>query len=339
MSIKLSIGEEISRLVLPVYRAKWFIVSSGANLGDALADAAGLNLTDVYRLNTNAKREFLAVTGDGQSEPFRVAKNSETGRNGAELHLDCCVTFMCSDGSTVEVLIIVELEDGLIDETYMLPLAGIRKNTDHALVAIDKGKAIQKFANIGSVSFVRGTHITLADGRQEQIENLVTGDQVLTRTHGPQTIRWIGQQTVRAVGAFAPIKIARGALNNSGPLTVAPNHRLFVYQRQDHLGAGRAEVMIRASQLVNGDTVIKSEGGFIDYFQLLFDQHEIIYAEGIAAESLFASPHIRSALPKDVSEHIGKREAVTGIAAEFEVDNFDLEPARTAELLRRASRG
>ncbi len=287
-------------LVLPVYRAEWFVVTSGANLGDPLADEAELNLTDIYRLHADARRGHLAVTGDGQTEPFRVASSSETGRPGADLHLDCCATFMCPDGSTVEVLIIVEIEDGLIDATYMMPLATVRKKTDHTLVSVDRDKAVTRFANLGCVSFVRGTHIAMADGRQVPIEGLTPGDQVLTRDHGPQTIRWIGEQTVRAVGAFAPIRIAAGVLNNNGPLTLAPNHRLFIYQRSDHLGAGSAEVMIRASQLVNNETVVKSEGGFVDYFQLLFDRHEIIYAEGIAAESLFAAPHVRAALPQDI---------------------------------------
>ena len=293
-----------STLVLPVFRGEDFVVTSGANQGDPLADEAELNLTDVYRLHASANRRLLSISGDGNAHPFRVADGSEIGHAGAELHLDCCGTFMCPDGSTVEVLIIVETDDGLIAATYMMPLAAVKKRTDHTLVAIDRDKAVTRFANLGCVSFVRGTHIALSDGRQVRIEDLQTGDLILTRDHGPQAIRWIGQQTVRAVGAFAPIRIAPGVLNNDGPLTLAPNHRLFLYQRQDHLGAGRAEVMVRASELINGDTVAVSEGGFVDYFQLLFDRHEIIYAEGIAAESLLAAPHIRSALPRDIRDRL-----------------------------------
>lgn len=284
-----------SVLVLPVYRGEDFVVVSGANQGDPLADEAELNLTDVYRLHSDAKRRLISISGDGSAEPFRVADDSGIGHPGAELHLDCCGTFMCPDGSTIEVLIIVETDDGLIAATYMMPLAAVKSKTDHTLVAVDRDKAVTRFANLGCVSFVRGTHIALSDGRQVRIEDLQVGDLILTRDHGPQAIRWIGQQTVRAVGAFAPIRIAADTHNNAGPLTLAPNHRLFLFQRQDHLAGGRSEVMVRASELINGDTVTVSEGGFVDYFQLLFDRHEIIYAEGIAAESLFAAPHGRRA--------------------------------------------
>ncbi len=319
-------------LVLPVFRAEWFVVTGGANLGDPIADESELNLTDVYRLHADARRDHLAISGDGQATPFSVGSGSEIGRPGADLHLDCCATFMCPDGSTIEVLIVVETEDGLIDATYIVPLAQLRKKTDHTLVSIDRGKAISRFTNLGCVSFVRGTRIALADGRQVPIEALQTGDAVLTRDHGPQEIRWIGEQTVRAVGAFAPIHIAKDVLNNYGPLTLAPNHRLFIYQREDHLGAGRGAVMIRADQLVNNDTITMSEGGFVDYFQLLFDQHEIIYAEGIAAESLFAAPHLRPSLPSNVvaglkRESNGRANAKQAGARDMQIGSFHPSPA------------
>ena len=66
------------------------------------------------------------------------------------------------------------------------------------------------------------------------------------------------------------------------------------------MGAGQSELMVKARHLVNGKTVRVQEGGFVDYFQLLFDQHHIIYAEGIAAESMFVDPRTRAALPDDI---------------------------------------
>ncbi|AHD03116.1 hypothetical protein METH_12015 [Leisingera methylohalidivorans DSM 14336] len=50
---------------------------------------------------------------------------------------------------------------------------------------------------------------------------------------------------------------------------------------------------------MNGDTVVVLDGGFADYFQILFDRHHIIYAEGIAAESTFLDPVTSPALPED----------------------------------------
>lgn len=108
------------------------------------------------------------------------------------------------------------------------------------------------------------------------------------------------------MGEFAPIRIGAGTLNNTADLLVSPDHRLFIYQRTDELGAGRAELLVKARHLVNGSTVTVDEGGFVDYFQLLFDSHQIIYAEGIAAESMLINSRTRPVLPTDLSERLGK---------------------------------
>ena len=79
-----------------------------------------------------------------------------------------------------------------------------------------------------------------------------------------------------------------------------PNHRLFVWQRQDMLGTGRAEVMVKAAHLINGSTITRLEGGFFDGFQILLDRHEILYAEGIAVESLMVTGQTRPALPEAI---------------------------------------
>jgi hypothetical protein len=107
------------------------------------------------------------------------------------------------------------------------------------------------------------------------------------------------------MGEFAPIKITAGTLNNTADLLVSPDHRLFIYQRTEELGACRAELLVKARHLVNGDTVRVSEGGFVDYFQLLFDSHQIIYAEGIAAESMLINSRTRAVLPADLAQSLG----------------------------------
>ena len=187
------------------------------------------------------------------------------------------------------------------------------------------------------MSFTRSTLITLANGIQKPIEQLNIGDRVLTRDHGPREIRWIGQQTVRATGSFAPIIIKKGTLNNENDLTVSPNHRLFIYQRKDRLRAGRAEVLVKAKLLVNGVNVVQSAGGFVEYYQLLFDNHEIIYAEGIAAESMFVDTQIKAYLPADIQARLSNVTELQDPTRAYEIADGALAPEDAAHLLRAAS--
>ncbi len=328
---------------LPVFRASDFVVSSGANLGDPVAHAAELILDDIYNLAASARRWRLSLDIAGSLSQLTVAEGSQMGRTGATLHLDCCATFMAPDGAIVEALVLVELEPetALIAGTYLLPLADLKPRTDYALVSIDRKASLAKFAHLACVSFTRGTRITMSDGAQKPIEQIASGDRVLTRDNGAQTVRWIGHQTVRATGAFAPIVIAPGAINNEGELRLSPNQRLFFYQREDRLRAGQAEVVVKAEHLVNGETVTRSSGGFVEYYQILFDSHEFIFAEGIATESLTLDTRTSPALPVELQARLGlttqPAPARLSRPRPVELGEGALEAAIAAEMLRGAS--
>lgn len=325
---------------LPVFRSEQFIVVSGANIGDTLSFAEDLALDDVYCLEKGAPAR-LSILPESRSKA-RIAPDTEVGLAGNLTVLDSCITLMSPRGDTTEALILVELDDEMdVQEVYLLPLARLVPGDDYTLVGISTDDAAQKLAQVACVAFSRGTHITLASGRQTPIEDLQVGDRVLTRDSGVQQIRWIGQTTVRAAGAFAPIVITAGTLNNEHDLVVSPEHRLFIYQRQDHLGAGRSEVLIKARHLVNGDTIYWREGGFVDYFQLLFDEHQIIYAEGIAAETLLLDLRTEAALPDDVIQSVA--ESALGEASfstqSLEVPESLLQSPDILKRIRSASSG
>lgn len=322
---------------LSVYGAGAFRVTHGVNLGDPIADASDLILEDVYGLDERAKTQRLAITAGEDTGQFIIAPGSEAGQPGAQVFLDCLTVFMGTHGGTQEALVLVEVapDSGAIVQTFLYPLTPLRAKTGYSLVTIDREGAHARLAESACVSFTRGTHITLADGCQCLIEDLKVGDQVLTRDSGPQKVRWIGEQTVRASGAFAPIVIAPGALNNTGALTVSPDHRLFVYQRVDAMGAGQKELLVKARLLVNDTTVTRAEGGFVDYFQILFDKHEIIYAEGIASESLMVNTTTRPAIPGEVHDQLPAD--AQGNHGARELDEADLAKQNAVDLLRRVS--
>ena len=323
---------------LPVYLSDAFRVSYGANEGDGLSFADDLMLDDVYMLEGAAQTVSLSLARQGQTNV--VADSSETGTTGFEIHLDCTVTLMDYGTKVTEVLVLVETDTaGHAQQIYLMPLAPLEPKVEYRLVGIDTKTADRKLAQVACVSFTRGTQIARATGRQCRVEDLRAGDAVLTRDSGVQRIRWIGQNTQRAVGAFAPIKITAGTLNNSNDLLVSPDHRLFIYQRSDELGLGRAELLVKARYLVNGTSVTVQEGGFVDYFQLLFDSHQIIYAEGIAAESMLVDDTTAPLLEKSILQDL----AVSS-AAHRELDERDVQKALqnrsdAVDLLRKASKG
>lgn len=321
----------------PVHAAEMFRVTAGANLGDGVGLMDELVLDDIYELapGAHALRLSLMARGDGS---FAVAADSEIGLCGNALHLDCTLSLMSPDGATTDVLLLVEVNaEGLIAGQLLLPMAPLKGQTEYTLLRVSRESARRKFAELASVSFTRGTRITLASGAQVAIEDLQVGDRVLTRDDGVQPIRWIGQNTVRAVGEMAPILIRAGALNNAGDLLVSPDHRLFVYQRSDRIGAGHSEILVTARHLVNGRSVTVQEGGFVDYFQLLFDRHHIIYAEGIAAESLLLDPATKPAIPDELLARLSPGRHDRRDDHGIDVRQTLLDRPDAIDLLRRAS--
>lgn len=324
---------------LPVLTAQYVRATDGANMGDALSFASELVLDDIYEVTFGAEPQRLSVvlSEDGA---FTLAEDTELGMPGAVLHLDSALSFMSPDGMTHETLVLVEVdEEGSIADIYLLPLTGLSTGTEYRLVGVDTENARKKFAQVGCVSFTHGTQITLASGEQRLIQNLKIGDRVLTRDDGAQVIRWIGQTTVRATGEFAPVKIQAGTLHNAEDLIVSPDHRLFIYQRSDEVGAGRAELLVKARHLVNGYTVTVMDGGFVEYYQLLFNRHQIIYAEGIAAETMLVDTRTKPVLPPEITKAMG--ESIPGHAnrphAGLDVSEALLQGPDMAARLRKAS--
>ncbi|MCH2119410.1 MAG: Hint domain-containing protein, partial [Pirellulales bacterium] len=134
------------------------------------------------------------------------------------------------------------------------------------------------------ICFTSGTRIATVSG-DRRIEDLVAGDLVLTMDRGYQPIRWIGASTRPATGDLAPILIRKGALGNDRDLRVSPQHRMLLQGWQAEMLFGEQEVLATAKSLVNDHSILRDEGGEVEYFHMLFDTHEIIYAEGAPSES------------------------------------------------------
>ena len=175
------------------------------------------------------------------------------------------------------------------------------------------------------ICFARGTMITMADGSTKAVEDIATGAMVKTMDHGAQELRWIGSRTVAATGHLAPIMIKEGAMGNDADLRVSPQHRMLVEGWKAELLFGEEQVLASAKHLVNGDNIYVDEGGEVEYFHMLFDAHEIVYANGAPSESFHPGELGMGSMAEE------SREEILDLFPELRSDNTAYGPsARTS---------
>ena len=153
------------------------------------------------------------------------------------------------------------------------------------------------------VCFARDTRIDTPNGSR-LIQELRSGDLVETLDHGPQPIRWIGSTRRRAIGELAPIFFPKGSIGNHRDLRVSPQHRMLISGGLVDLYFSTWEVLAPAKALVDGAKIIRDEGGIVEYFHILFDRHEIVFAEGAPSESFHPGHQALSTLDSAARDEI-----------------------------------
>jgi hypothetical protein len=174
----------------------------------------------------------------------------------------------------------------------------VRYLENNALVTFD----LQAGADF-PVCFAQGTRIITRKGAL-RIEDLRVGDKVLTRDNGFKEIRWIGNSSVAAYGKFAPILFRPGALGNQTELLLSAEHRVLLTGWECELLTGETETLIAAKHLVNDTLIERRVGGLITYYHMLFDQHEIVFANGVACESFYPNAMAMKALDKPSCDEV-----------------------------------
>lgn len=144
------------------------------------------------------------------------------------------------------------------------------------------------------VCFTPGTRILTPTGPRN-IEELEAGDRVVTRDHGSQCIRWIGATklslaSVSATPALRPILIKQGALGPDLPesdLRVSRQHRILVRDWRSEVMFGvEGGVLVPAFTLCNDSSIVEEHPTApVTYIHMAFDNHEVVYANGVEAES------------------------------------------------------
>lgn len=147
----------------------------------------------------------------------------------------------------------------------------------------------------GVICFMQGTRIATPDG-ETPIEDLVVGDIIQTLDHGLRPLRWIG---CRHLGAreltenpnLRPIRIRKNVVGTDqsiDDLIVSPQHRILVASKVAKRMFDSPEVLVAAKHLLVIEGVdVAFYFETVTYFHILFDQHEIVFANGVGAESLY----------------------------------------------------
>lgn len=134
---------------------------------------------------------------------------------------------------------------------------------------------------VAPVCFARGTRIATPAG-SVSVEDLRGGDIVVTASGENRRITWIGRRRIDCARhpdprQVWPVRIQADAFGPGLPardLHVSPQHAIF-----------DEGVLIPARLLVNGRTVTQEPMASIEYFHVELQQHDILLAEGLPAES------------------------------------------------------
>ncbi|MEM6276312.1 MAG: Hint domain-containing protein [Pseudomonadota bacterium] len=143
------------------------------------------------------------------------------------------------------------------------------------------------------ICFTPGTQIRLAEGTMD-VAHLQPGDKVQTKDNGLQEVLWSGSRRIsgarlHVMPNLAPVRFLASALGSGRPeeeLLVSAEHRMLVKGPAARDLFNCDEILVSARDLVNGKSVwIDRMVREVTYVHVLFEHHEIVFANGLETES------------------------------------------------------
>ena len=266
-----------------------------------------------YDLNNNSSNDQFSIDGGAAQT------------HDATMLFNATITYM--DGTTANISAV--LFQDTVGNTYWAPETSA--NADQAAIDAQAIRYLELNSpiyasgtsnngfNLGAnrqvstpLCLSKGTLIECPDG-DRLIEDLAIGDLVATRDHGAKPIRWIGcrmlgQSELQANRKLLPVRILAGALGEGLPLhdlVVSRQHRVLVQSRIAARMFGEAEVLIPAIRLTALPGIFVDDSvESVQYFHILFEDHEVIFAHGSPTESLFSGPEALKAVSTEAREEI-----------------------------------
>ncbi|MBL4628112.1 MAG: Hint domain-containing protein [Roseicyclus sp.] len=280
-------GADVSNLVVTIYHAGGTVRSSNAISGLTKTTIAG---KDIYIIELGAPASF---TGLGKTNGISL---SDSGTVYA---------FNSFTDNAAAVTATAGPANGLTSDEIGIAGSG------SSLESNDGGATytVQPTPTPGSIPcLVAGTNIQTADGVM-RVEDLQSGTKILTMDG---TCKPLLKSMSKSVSArdmernpkLYPVRICAGALGQGLPtrdLLVSRQHRMLVASPIVKRMFDTTHVLVAAIKLVGLPGIfVDTSHPSVQYFHLLFDRHEVIYAEGAPTESLLLGREAIKALPDDV---------------------------------------
>ena len=155
--------------------------------------------------------------------------------------------------------------------------------------------------------FVAGTLIETKRG-QIPVERLRAGDLIRNDDGDLKPLRMnlstqVDAQSLRARSQLRPIKISAGSLGAGMPLRdlyVSRQHRMVVSSPVTKRMFGETDALVAAARLLDVPGIyVDDRDQCVAYHHLVFDDHEVVLAEGAPSESLFLGAGALESIPHE----------------------------------------
>lgn len=258
-----------------------------------------------YNATYNTSYEMVLTDNDGSYEGSSDADETVSIDGGAPVQsagpsyaIDC--DFVAADGSShVETFNFLNVEG----EWYFIPSTDSAFSEGATLGTYQSHTLGWQYGSV--VCFAKGTRIMTVEG-EVLVEDLASGDLVLTLDGGYRPIRLnmsreVAPKALNSNAKLRPVKITAGALGKGLPktdLSVSRQHRMLVSSHIAERMFGTSDVLIPAIRLTDlPGCIVDEECSSVCYHHLVFDRHEIVFANGSPSESFYPGPEAMKSIP------------------------------------------